>query len=69
MIDYVKMDIEGAECEVLRAAVEWAAQGRSIKVEVHDRYIVESCIADLRRLGFDAWSDVYREYSIVGVRR
>jgi FkbM family methyltransferase len=64
VIDYVKMDIEGAEREVLRANTEWAAHVRTMKVEVHDPYTVPECVADLEALGFDAtperltgWSD------------
>jgi FkbM family methyltransferase len=52
--DYVKMDIEGAERDILRAEAEWAAHVRSIKVELHGRYTPAECIADLTRLGFRA---------------
>jgi FkbM family methyltransferase len=53
-VDYVKMDIEGAEREVLREHTEWAQQVSVITVEVHDPYTVDECLADLRALGFDA---------------
>jgi hypothetical protein len=70
-VDYVKMDIEGAERFVLRHNTEWAARVRSIKVEVHPPYSVEECLADLRRLGFDA-ADVAVSNGrpqVVGVRK
>ena len=51
-IDYVKMDIEGAEREVLRENTEWAQRVRSIKVEVHPPYTVDECRQDLGQLGF-----------------
>jgi FkbM family methyltransferase len=57
VIDFVKMDIEGAEREVLRENVEWADRVRSIRVEVHPPYTVPECLEDLRALGFDAWRD------------
>ncbi|MDO8184236.1 FkbM family methyltransferase [Conexibacter sp. JD483] len=57
IVDYVKMDIEGAEQRVLREQTGWARHVRSIKVEVHEPYGVEDCVADLRRLGFRAWPD------------
>ena len=52
--DYVKMDIEGAEREVLDRNTEWAASVRSIKVECHGDYTADQAAADLRTLGFDA---------------
>jgi FkbM family methyltransferase len=54
-VDYVKMDIEGAERDVLRRNTGWAERVRSIKVEVHPPYTVEECLEDLRALGFRAW--------------
>jgi FkbM family methyltransferase len=51
-VDYVKMDLEGAEREVLRHATGWAAHVRAIRVEVHEPYTVAECQADLRALGF-----------------
>jgi FkbM family methyltransferase len=53
-VDYVKMDIEGAEQRVLKENTAWAARVRSIKVEVHHGYGVEECVEDLTRLGFYA---------------
>lgn len=57
VVDYVKMDIEGAERSVLRQHTDWARHVRAIKVEVHEPYGVEECVADLTRLGFRAWPD------------
>lgn len=56
-VDYVKMDIEGAERSVLRENTEWAASVRAMKVEVHEPYSVGDCVEDLTRLGFDAVVD------------
>jgi FkbM family methyltransferase len=56
-IDYVKMDIEGAELEVLTESTSWAARVRAMKVEVHHPYDVGRCLRDLRRLGFEAQRD------------
>ena len=49
----VKMDIEGAERDVLRQNTEWAALVRTILVEIHEPYDVSSCCTDLARLGFE----------------
>jgi len=51
-VDFIKMDIEGAEREVLSKNTGWASAVRSIQVEVHDPYTVEQCERDLRELGF-----------------
>jgi len=52
MVDYVKMDIEGAEAAVLRCNTGWARRVRALKVEVHPPYSVAEAEADLRALGF-----------------
>lgn len=66
-IDFVKMDIEGAEARVLRANTEWAERVRSIKVEVHPPYTVEECHADLERLGFRTEIDPVFQSFLVGM--
>jgi FkbM family methyltransferase len=67
-VDFVKMDIEGAESRVLRENTEWAARVRAIKVEVHDPYSVRECAADLRTLGFQTAADVKHSACVIGVR-
>lgn len=71
-IDYVKMDIEGAEREVLRRNTEWAEHVRSIKVEVHPPYEVDECLADLGALGFRTSVDLIPPWpahpQVAGVR-
>lgn len=52
-VDFVKMDIEGAEERVLRERTEWAQRVRCVRVEVHGPYTVEACFDDLRTLGFE----------------
>lgn len=67
-VDYVKMDIEGAERAVLRDGGGWADRVRCIKVELHAPYTVQACEADLRRLGFTVASDGTHWASVVGTR-
>jgi len=50
--DYVKLDVEGAERELLNEATEWSTAVRCISVECHPTYDLAACVADLRRLGF-----------------
>lgn len=68
-VDYVKMDIEGAEARVLKERVGWAERVRSIKVEVHAPYTVEQCTQDLERLGFRTEPIPKRRGGVVGTRR
>jgi FkbM family methyltransferase len=51
-IDFLKMDIEGAESEVLTKNTMWAPSVRTIQVETHQPYTVEQCEHDLGALGF-----------------
>lgn len=68
MVDYMKIDIEGAERDVLRSNTAWASRVRCIKVELHGGYTSEQCIADLERLGFRATEDTHHAICVVGVR-
>jgi FkbM family methyltransferase len=73
LVDYVKMDIEGAERETLRHSVAWAQRVRSVRVEVHPPYTVDECMEDLTALGFSVSSDRRfwiegRGWPVTGVR-
>jgi FkbM family methyltransferase len=67
-VAFVKMDIEGAERDVLTQNTEWAAQVGCIKVEVHGDYAPEQCMSDLERLGFEARRDRRHDAAVVGTR-
>jgi FkbM family methyltransferase len=67
-IDYVKMDIEGAERFVLKDATDWASAVRSIKVEVHPPYTVQECDRDLQRLGFSTARLTKRRGGVAGLK-
>jgi FkbM family methyltransferase len=67
-VDYVKVDVEGAERELLSDGTGWAEQVRCLKVELHGEYRAEQCEADLRRLGFRAWQDPQHWACVVGLR-
>jgi FkbM family methyltransferase len=68
VVDFAKVDIEGAERELLRAATDWAARVRSIKVEVHEPYTVAECESDLRAMGFDTRVDPRHWACVIGIR-
>jgi hypothetical protein len=67
-VDYAKMDIEGAEREVLRSGQSWAPRVRAIKVEIHPPYTAQACEDDLRALGFETQIEHRRCTYVVGTR-
>jgi FkbM family methyltransferase len=56
-VDYLKVDIEGAERELFKGGGTWTERVRLLKVETHEPYSVDECIDDLSRLGFSAFAD------------
>lgn len=69
IIDYVKMDIEGAELAIFRANLDWAKIVKQIKVEVHYgetefRFIEER----MKECGFLTRKDSLHWSTIIGVR-
>jgi FkbM family methyltransferase len=67
-VDYLKIDIEGAERPVLREHTDWASEVRSLKVELHGGYSAAECEADLRKLGFRTRVDAHYAACVIGVR-
>lgn len=51
-VDFMKMDVEGAEEELLRKHTEWASKVQVLNVEVHPPYTVPEAMDDLATLGF-----------------
>jgi FkbM family methyltransferase len=68
-VDYLKVDIEGAEREVLRYASDWADRVCSLKVELHGDYSAEECERDLRRAGYETQRDPRHWACVIGRRR
>ena len=50
-VDFVKMDIEGAELDVLADAWKWGDRIGCLKVEVHPPYTLAACMRDLEAAG------------------
>lgn len=71
-VDYVKMDIEGAEWPVLSSGAEWLPQVRSLKVELHPKFnkeaTYENCAAVLRNCGFVCERDSRHWDTLTAVR-
>jgi len=51
-IDYLKMDIEGAEREVLQASMDWAARVKVMQIEAHSPDIMRVVSERLSAAGF-----------------
>jgi FkbM family methyltransferase len=51
-IDILKLDIEGAEAEVLLNGEEWLPRTRMLLVEFHVQEIRKKCTAELEKFGF-----------------
>ena len=67
-VDLVKMDIEGAEAEVLADGTEWSSRVDRMLVETHSPYTREQCVRDLERLGFAARIDNRHPAGVSGSR-
>ena len=68
-VDFLKMDVEGSEADLLGAPGPWIQKVRDIKVEVHEPYSIGRCIADLESAGFEARPFSSRYRLVVGRRR
>lgn len=68
VVDYAKVDVEGAERELLRSGTGWAERVRAITVEVHDPYSVAECERDLRALGYTTRVDPRHWACVTGLR-
>jgi len=67
-VDYAKIDIEGAEAELLRVNAGWTSRVRTLAVEVHEPYTVEQCQTDLRALGYETHVDPRHWACVIAVR-
>jgi len=67
-VDYIKMDIEGAEAFVLGGEAGWLRAVGCIKVEIHPPATVDQCMHDLANAGFNCSRDHMHPSCVVGVR-
>ncbi len=67
-VDFLKLDIEGAEQVVFAQPAAWPARTACLQVETHLPYTVEDCLRDLTELGFRAERD-HRHWAGVVARR
>lgn len=67
-IDYVKMDIEGAEEAVLAAGAGWLPRVSQLKVEVHAPVTVERISELLQAHGFDCRPDKHHWSTVIATK-
>jgi len=68
-VDYLKMDIEGAEARVFEASLDWASCVRSMKIELHPPAEYSVCAAALHKAGFDCWKDDRHPRTLLAIGR
>lgn len=67
-VDYLKMDIEGAESFVLSQQAQWLDVVQSMKIEIHPPASFEWCRELLERRGFCCWKDDRHHNALCAVR-
>ncbi|HEY8581608.1 MAG TPA: FkbM family methyltransferase [Capillimicrobium sp.] len=67
-VDFMKMDLEGIEPQVLTERVDWAARVDAIRVEIHGDYRQADCARDLSALGFEPRFEPHLPAAVTGVR-
>jgi FkbM family methyltransferase len=69
-VDFVKMDIEGAELEIFEAPLDWLNKVGEIKIEVHyDKSRFDFFIQKLQQYGFTAQVDTHHWSTVIGYRK
>jgi FkbM family methyltransferase len=67
-VDYLKMDIEGAEAAIFAQPLDWAERVRLMKIELHPPATYELCEDALQRAGFRCWRDTRHHATICASR-
>jgi FkbM family methyltransferase len=68
-IDYIKMDIEGAEYNIFQNGLEWLKRTKQLKIEVHFGEDIFKFIDEkLKQYGFKTMKDTHHWSTIIGYR-
>jgi FkbM family methyltransferase len=68
IVDYVKMDIEGAEREVLERNNAWIGSVGCLNIEIHDPDFIEPARHILQSFGFDVRKDTNHWSALLATR-
>ncbi len=69
VVDFMKMDVEGAESEILRGTVDWAPRVMSMKIEVHRPEEFEPLSRTLSAAGYLCRRDESHACCVYAARR
>ena len=67
-VDYLKMDIEGAEKFVLQHPENWIKNVKSMKIEIHKPANIDDCMKILEKHGFQCKKDDRHPSCIIAIR-
>ena len=67
-VDFMKVDIEGAEAEILKPTASWLKQIAALKVEVHPPATIRECKAALQANGFAVTCDTWYPSCLVATQ-
>jgi len=67
-VDYLKMDIEGAEKFVLERLGNWINIVKSMKIEIHPPAEFSTCLQTLEKYGFRCYKDDKHPSAIVAIK-
>lgn len=67
-IDYIKMDIEGAEKFILENAENWINRIKILKIEIHPPATINGTIEILERYGFNCKKDTYHPSGVIAIK-
>jgi FkbM family methyltransferase len=67
-VDFLKMDIEGAEEAVFRGNLDWLPRVKALKVELHPPMTYETCAGILSRHGYSCRPDAQHDHCLIAVR-
>ena len=65
LVDYLKVDIEGAEKAILENPEKWISKIRSMKIEVHPPATIDWCIEILKKYDFKCSKDLIHPNAII----
>jgi FkbM family methyltransferase len=63
-IDYLKMDIEGAEKNILKSNLDWTDCVNLMNIEIHDKKFIDEAMRILTNIGFQCWRHPHHSFSI-----
>ena len=69
VIDFIKIDVEGAEAAIVTEGASWLSRARCIKLEYHPPATRESMAAVLTKAGFEVRDDDKHQRCVIALRR